>query len=186
MPTNDVILAFLAQYGLGVTLLAAFAAAFVFLWKFWPKLVAFVNSVEVVRNLPTTPDGNQGRRSRRPGRTRRTQISALRESLDATVQRYDAMAPGQHGRRAQRAAPHGDRQPGGARGAARGDPGDTPRGEAERRGQHERLPLRGWRGKVDNLQKDGDADDEAEGPPDQITGMATTSPVAVTVTNHNP
>jgi hypothetical protein len=169
MPTNDVILAFLAQYGLGVTLLAAFAAAFVFLWKFWPKLVAFVNSVEVVRNLPThlTEIKDQIEAS---GKDKSTQINALRESLDSTVLRYDAMAKVSTDERNEL-----------RRMAIDSLEERAEMREAIREIRHEVKPNGGSSMKDSLSRLERQVDDMQK-----LIAQAGTSPVAVNVTNHNP
>lgn len=91
MPTNDQILAFFGQYGLALGIVVAGVVVFAFLWKFWPRLVAFVNSVEVVRNLPSSLDEIKTQIAD-SGADKSKQIGQLRTTVEARFEKYDQLA----------------------------------------------------------------------------------------------
>lgn len=90
-PTNEQLGEWADQYGMGTALLIGIIVSLFLIVKFWPRLVAFVSSVEVVRNLPDSLAEIKTQIAA-SGEDKSAQIMRLRESLSATVQRYDAMA----------------------------------------------------------------------------------------------
>lgn len=89
--TNDEISGYLSHYGYFTGTLIVLVIALPLLWKFWPRVVSFVNSVEVVRNLPVSL-GEIKTQIAESGADKSAQISALKDSVEAKFEKYDQLS----------------------------------------------------------------------------------------------
>jgi hypothetical protein len=90
-PTNEQLGEWADQYGMGTALLIGIIVSLFLIVKFWPRLVAFVNSVEVVRNLPSSLDEIKTQIAD-SGADKSKQIGQLRTTVEARFEKYDQLA----------------------------------------------------------------------------------------------